>query len=200
MKLQIVLISGRQGSGKSTLAKKLGDRYAVKANWHVEHLLFAGTIYSLHDMILEAMTMYGIALPRPKKDGVLLQLLGTEWGRKSISEDVWVQTVINQVNKIELGLENVPNGLILISDCRFENEFDAFPDALRVRLDAPEPVRRVRTDSWRENTKHPSETGLDDYAALNLFDVLIDTEKVSVEGSVDLVSAQIDKGSYLEKR
>lgn len=72
--------------------------------------------------------------------------------------------------------------LIIVDDCRFENEFDALPEALRIRLEAREEVRRLRADSWREDVFHPSETGLDKYCEEGKFDLVFNTED---EKSID---------------
>lgn len=92
------------------------------------------------------------------------------------------------------------NLLIVISDCRFINEFNAFPEALRVRLRCNENVRQSRADSWRNNSSHASETNLDDVDAAGEFDLYLDTEFTPVAGCVDLILAKLDKGGWVERR
>lgn len=181
----IILLSGKQGAGKSTTAQAILK--IAKASGHysfVEILKFAGPLYTLHEYILNKMeSMNG--QKRLKKDGKLLQLLGTEWGRESFGVNVWVDIMKRKINSWPYSGRR----LIIIDDCRFENEFDAFPEALRVRLWASEEIRKLRTESWRENTNHPSEIGLDHYEAQGKFDLVLSTE--AREGSEGLVANEI---------
>ena len=179
----ILMISGKQGSGKTTLSDTI-KKYAVDYDFDfVSTLKFADTLYELHEYLLNKMeTLTG--KPRIKKDGKLLQILGTEWGRENFGENVWVDILKKKIEKLE---SQKSKRLIIIDDCRFENEFDAFPEALRVRLYCAENVRKLRTDAWRDNTNHPSEIGLDDYSAKNLFDVTYDTsinEPMNIAGNI----------------
>ncbi len=170
--MRIVLLSGKQGSGKSTIQKLLmskapefGFDMGIAAN-------FADALYRLHDDVLDTMEN-DYAIPRTTdKDGVLLQLLGTEWGRTVYGEEIWV-TILK--NRLKMHLRTNQNILVVIADCRFRNEFDAFPEALRVRLDALSAIRKERTHSWRPNQQHPSEIDLDGYAKEDRFDLYLNT-------------------------
>jgi len=170
--IQIVKISGKQGSGKSTVAEALKLR-AKKSNYDFVGIMkFATTLYALHDMLLNKMeTLTGV--PRVKKDGTLLQLLGTEWGRKTFGENVWVDILGKEISKL-YDKESKLKRLIIIDDCRFENEFDGI-QGLNVRLIAPENIRKSRADAWRDATDHPSETGLDKYQDQLKFDLTLET-------------------------
>jgi hypothetical protein len=133
-----------------------------------------------------------------KKEGPLLQYLGTEFGRNGYGVNVWVDIL---KKKLAPYMEPGPTKLLIsIDDCRFENEFDAFPEALRVRLECPEEIRKVRADSWRDNSNHPSEVGLDAYADAGKFDMYFDTEFDSVNHCRDLILAQLQKKNWIEKR
>ena len=196
--MAIVLLSGKQGSGKTTLSSRLFARFYVKRpEIKVIEIKFAEAIYAMHDKCLELMRTYGVETP--EIDGRLLQLLGTEWGRKHYGEDVWVNVLRN---KIESLVRYNPEGqwLFVVSDCRFKNEFDAFPEALRVRLVASEEVRKERAEKWRETVNHPSEIDLDEYSAAGKFDLYLDTERTPIEGCLSLVLAQLEKGSWVERR
>lgn len=191
--MKIVMLSGQQGSGKTTVQKHLIN-YLGQRGFYATSVNFADIIYEMHDSVLDILNKHW-----PKrdmvKDGPLLQLLGTEWGRKTIDEEIWVKCLRNKIDKLKIS-----NGYFIIGDCRFENEFDAFPDALRVRLFADEKVRKARCSMWRENTNHPSETGLCHYSSINKFDLYIPTDTVDADGCVNLIVAQLQKNTWAEKR
>lgn len=167
MNTRVILISGAQGAGKTTLANALLKEARI-AGFFSQVLKFADPLYKIHDATLErAHALLGI--PKVAKDGDLLQLLGTEWARKKFGPNVWADALRIEIEKLR---RTVPVGfklLVIVDDCRFENEFDAFPDAVTVRLEVPEEIRKRRATSWRENTLHPSETGLDAYAKAGKF-------------------------------
>jgi len=58
----------------------------------------------------------GIASPR-----VLLQTLGTDWGRHMIDTNIWVNMVHREVNDIITLMPGQFQGIVL-TDCRFNNE------------------------------------------------------------------------------
>lgn len=203
--MQLVLLSGAQGSGKSTLQKALIEN-CKRANFtNSENINFADIIYRMHDAALYQFSLFA---PKEvnKKDGKLLQLLGTEWGRTVYGEDVWVDVMHRRLAYVKGNeLKSLQNTLVVVGDCRFKNEFNAFPDALRVRLLAHEDVRRKRTTSWRENTLHPSETDLNEYELNNKFDLYLRTGDhydagQPVDSCVELILAQLQKNSWKEKR
>lgn len=200
MSVTIVLLSGKQGAGKSTLAQKLVDRYNSKKDWDARELKFASVLYQMHDECLRIMRYFGIDVP--EKDGTLLQLLGTDWGRAKYGDNVWVKVMRGAIKEVVKNREwgGAPaNSLIVISDCRFKNEFDEFPEALRVRLSCSEEARKVRAEKWRDHTNHPSEIDLDDYATDGKFDLNLDTE-TPIQGCLELIMAKLDKGSWIERR
>lgn len=121
------------------------------------------------------------------KEGPLLQYLGTEFGRSVYGENVWAEILIRRIEKREFGGwtadsklvpedEQTGDGLIFVDDCRFENEFNSLTSALRVRLECSEATRMGRASSWRPNTNHPSEIGLDAYALDGKFSKTYNTD------------------------
>ncbi len=195
---RIILLSGKQGSGKSTLTQELIGLFS-KA--HVNEFKFAETIYSIHNYARELLKKFGIEHPDHLKikDGKMLQWLGTEWGRGTYGEDVWTKCTRGEISGF-FELYSVKPKIAVISDCRFKNEFAEFPDALRVRLECSEFVRRDRCEQWRTNTTHPSEVDLDGHSADGLFDVTFYTEHVSSRNIAQLIKAQLDKNVWMEKR
>jgi energy-coupling factor transporter ATP-binding protein EcfA2 len=161
----IVMLSGKQGSGKTTLARALSNALLARGV-SIAVTKFAEPLYAMHNAVRDVALSYGV--PFAPKEGALLQWLGTEWGRQTKGEDVWINAARHQVAHLAaLGAQ-----VVLIDDMRFPNEFDAFGgDALRVRLDAGRELRRARADGWREYDDHPSEVALDGLAADGAFDL-----------------------------
>lgn len=190
----IVMISGKQGSGKSTLAKVLEERADKEFKNYSVVAKFADVLYEMHDQIQFILREYCPVYSK-SKDGELLQLLGTEWGRKTLSENIWCDIMRSRVDKNEK-----ESSVFIIDDCRFENEFDAFPEALRVRLECPAEIRKGRANYWRDNYNHPSEKGLDKYSDARKFDLYFNTDLDSIDHCVELILAQLLKNSWKEKR
>lgn len=198
MKIQTVLISGKQGSGKTTLMNELCKRELHKVA--VLPVNFADPLREMHDAVLGVLQNYGIKR-EIRKDGPLMQVLGTEWARKSLGEDIWIRLCKKETDGIEtgfferLGFERI---LFIIGDCRFKNEFEAFPEALRVRLRCPREVRKLRCEMWREIETHPSEVDLDGQD--EKFDVVFDTHINSTSHIATMIEAQLLKDNWIEKR
>ena len=161
----VILISAKQGAGKSTLASRLAEHLGGTI------MKFAEPLYFMHDGLLPYIKKMGLRPDDMKKDGELLQMLG-EYGRR-IHKDVWAQILHRRIAQERAAS---PDTWFIIDDCRFENEFDAFPDAIKIRLTASEATRKARCSYWREDTSHPSEIGLDAYAGMAKFNIAINTD------------------------
>jgi dephospho-CoA kinase len=179
MKELIILISGKMGSGKTTLMKELTYQFEDKG-YFVYPVIFADTIYKIHDFAINLLKERGIERDLVK-DGKLLQLLGTEWGRQSVSENIWVQCLEGEIESIRKRHPSEDKLVFLVSDCRFKNEFDGLPTAFKVRLEASKEARKERCSQWRENDTHQSEIDLDGYAANGAFDCYLDTEETKFD-------------------
>ncbi len=158
----IIAISGKQGSGKSRLAERLHmhlPRSTIRK--------FAQPIYEMHDAVNAVYNSYGVETP--KKDGLLLQWLGTEHGRGK-DPNIWTSIMARH-------LPPEQDETLIIDDIRFEDEFDLLAEAgaLMVRLECSETVRKARCPFWRDDTKHPSEVGLDEYVKASKFDLVLHT-------------------------
>lgn len=183
MKVDIVLVSGKAGAGKDETFKQLRDFVAAKhdsEDWVVIQHFFARPIREITDDIRMFMNDHGIDTPPEVlvKDGDLMQLIGA-WARKRYGADVWLKILKAKIKSAEkTWLGGTKRLTIVVTDCRFRNEFEAFPEALRVRLEASEEVRRARAEMWRENTMHESEIDLDEYAKLGRFDAFFQTDAI----------------------
>lgn len=212
MKVDVILISGKQGAGKDETFKKLRDFVFKKHpgnEWFVQQMFFAQPIRHIHNVVREFMEDNGNPIPENclTKDGELMQLIGA-WARKRYGIDVWLNIVQNQIrdqihHTKKLGEELARSGgrqterlTFVITDCRFRNEFDAFPDTVRVRLEAKEEVRRSRAENWRENTTHESEIDLDGYASEGKFDHVFHTDVLSAQTVAETLYTRLVHGSF----
>lgn len=179
----IILLSGKQGSGKTTLANRL-----LKALPGSKLIKFADPLYEMQAACLPILKEYGLRPTTMEKDGELLQILGTEYGRKKLGENVWSDVAASRAATFHVFRKH---DWVVIDDCRFENEFDAFPTAWRFRLECPKEVRQSRCSYWREADEHPSETGLDAYAADNKFYMTLHTGHMPIELCVKYILTEI---------
>lgn len=184
---KVILISGKQGSGKTTLGVNL-EKLFRSSGIGLMREQFARPLYEAHDAVYAVLMHYGIRL-EGAKDAELLQVLGTEWGRKK-NPDFWVNIARARMAQVETQLATAPTKAPLVfsfEDTRFENEFHMTPDAITVRLECPKEVRKQRVSYWRENDSHPSEVGLDAYAAKGLFKMTFNTAEVDSASIADCV-------------
>lgn len=181
----IVLISGKQGSGKSSHARAIVNELTNRG-YVVFPMKFASTLYEIHDDVRRILREKGIDNLKGI-DGPLLQLLGTEWGRKTRGEDIWVDAAKNDVDKYTMRINGAGKKPVFVfDDCRFPNELFAWGRGIfRIKMVAPENVRCERAEKWREATDHPSEIGLDQVEACH-YNLIADTteEKDIVRGIV----------------
>lgn len=188
MEYAVIFIAGKQGSGKTALSEKLWDHfYSIakedKSKKAAVRLRFADPLYTAYEEVSEVMRELKITMP--EKDGKFLQMLGT-WGREVKGQDVWVKVLKQQLERYWLQGSRI----FIIDDGRCNNEFDAFPEALRIRLKASEEARKPRTKSWRDTTSHHTETELD--AREHEFELVLDTENETREENFKKVLGIID--------
>lgn len=190
----VILISGQQGAGKSTLANKIAHWALEDNRFWVYNLKFADALYEMHHAIYSILEKEGE--PRPNKtDGNLLQFLGTEWGRRTLGQDIWVRILRRKVLKVIDFVKWPRHKIIIIDDARFINEIDCFKkdtalEVMKLRLECNEGMRQARALKWRANTAHESETGLDDYKE---FDHIIYTDTHNETETFELAKALIEK-------
>jgi hypothetical protein len=190
---KIILLSGTQGAGKTTQSELL-KKLAVVYDYVPRVFKFAEPLYEMHNACLPILKKYGIIPETMTKDGELLQVLGTEYGRRYRGEKVWVNVCRKRVDEW-LALSD--NHIGIIDDCRFPNEVDGFTDALCIRLDAPEEMRKERCSYWREG-HHESETALDEYVRTGKFSGLwsgiMSTEVVRPEITAQRIWERLSTG------
>lgn len=117
MTIHIIGITGKARAGKDTIADYLVEnRNFVKISFAhpIKMMLCTMLGIALEDLDYQKdQHVPGLATPR-----YMLQTLGTDWGRKMISPQIWIQLVKQHIEYLEK--QGVPG--IVISDCRFNNE------------------------------------------------------------------------------
>lgn len=132
--MRVIGIMGPLGAGKSTVAKLLVEKHEV------HRMRMAGP---LKQMLKDLLLRRGVSVtdvermiegdmkqdPSPMFSGQsprwAMQSLGTEWARKCISPNFWVECIIDQIEAIE---KLNPNVVIVIDDIRFPNEVKMIED------------------------------------------------------------------------
>lgn len=130
---------GKMRSGKDTAADHL-----VRSSGGAI-MKFAKPMYDIHDFAVARLGLKG-------KQRRLLQLLGTEWGRHTLGEDIWI-------DQLEKDLVNYP-GSVYVSDCRFPNEAARLHKLgfVLVRVQRPD---KARVQAGASSEEHESERYID---------------------------------------
>lgn len=145
--------AGPMRSGKDTAAD-----YMVRT-FGATNLKFAGPIY---DILRYAQRRCRL---EESKDRFFLQWVGTEWGRETINQNIWVDLLFKDAAEVK--------GPIVISDARFTNEFRTLQyHGFKVIKIERDPVARLQHEPNAEqvNTTHASERDVSTYS---LFDAVI---------------------------
>lgn len=183
----IALYSPAPQSGKSTVASILSDilRHNSKST---DIYSFATPIKNMVYLLLDQLgvgdlknRVYGNKKEEPikllggKTPRYIMQTLGTEWGRQTIHDHIWINIMINKIKES-------PNHTIIIDDMRFPNERYALEalDALCINVFFYKIVR----PGIDYTPNHASEGSMDD----RLFD-----EVIINDGSVAALRKKIEK-------
>lgn len=176
--------------------------YHTPGLYHHE-VAFADPLRKMHDYCRGVVSNADIPQVHDKKDGTLMQVLG-DWARETYGADVFINIAMSEQMKFrKMHQAHASRIVTVISDGRFLNEFEGFyEDALMVRLEAPEHVRKSRAEMWRPNTTHKSETDLDTYSYGGWFDMEFSTyaEVNTPAHMATLIIAQLMKDVWKEKR
>jgi len=168
----IVLVSGKMGSGKTTLCEKLAT-IARQRSYAISRVSFEEPIYRAHDAAIAIMNGHGWNID---EDVHLIRALRDEWVHKHHKGKLVDMVKIYCANFNAANKRNV----VIVDDLRFKNQFDAFPDAVKIRLVCDDTVRQSRA-AWWGYANHESETGLDEYQEMTRFDLLIETTTINAE-------------------
>jgi hypothetical protein len=141
----LIAVAGGFGSGKSEVVNIIKNIHGANK---VTNVKFAQPLYELQELIQNHL-----GLPN-KKDRNLLQLLGTEWGRKN-DPDIWVDLYIKNLEKIKLFYE-----VIICDDLRYLNEFKALKGRGFSLVKISRPMSDRLPYLYKGSRKHSSENEL----------------------------------------
>jgi hypothetical protein len=119
--LSVIVLAGKAGSGKSTLAKYLASSRGYRIVKFADIIKDMLRVIGLTDHEIEGAgkekpcSLLGDKTPR-----LAMQTLGTEWGRMTMYQNIWVDAWHRRVNEI---LQS--GGMVVCDDARFPNEIEA---------------------------------------------------------------------------
>ena len=142
----ILAFTGAMGVGKTTATD-----YIKKLDHNGLCVKFAQPLYDMQTFIYNRV---GRELPRVK-DRKLLQFLGTDWGRSTLGESVWVDLWEKNAHE-----RLADDWLVLCDDCRFTNEAAKIKEmgGIVVHIKSEWGWKRIDTGDGFSN--HQSEAGV----------------------------------------
>jgi len=121
--MKIIALTGPKTVGKTTVANAISDN----VDKIVYIMSFADPIRAMLGSIgIDSINLLHQSFKEKPIEGLgksareLLQTLGTEWGRRMVSEDIWLWAMSKRLDKAE----SEGASIIIIDDCRFDNEAD----------------------------------------------------------------------------
>ena len=150
----LIGFSGGMGVGKSTAIEIIKSCFPDR---EVVLVKFAQPLYDMQEAIYDRISP---VFKRPgefKKDRKLLQWLGTDWGRDSISKTLWVDLWKDEVG-FQTDCKVAP--IIVCDDCRFDNEAEAIHSlgGYVIKLTRPDNTKHAEGGVGIQN--HASEAGV----------------------------------------
>lgn len=147
--LPIIGIAGHALAGKNTVAEFIKEQYRCMSYAFAEPIkgmlsILGLTPYELHGGWKDEVSQDFQTTPRH-----MMQTLGTEWGRDTINENIWVITAERRLNLLNRGR---PGATILITDVRFQNEAD-FVRQHGFLIHVERPVKRIKGSDHRSETR-----------------------------------------------
>lgn len=160
----IIAFCGSMGSGKSEAIRTL-QQYVGLHGRPVVPIKFAQPLYDMQEFIYSRVESVHRRSPNFVKDRLLLQWLGTEWGRSTIDKDLWVKIWIAAVHK---AAEENPGAIIVCDDCRFDNEAEVVQrvGGKIIKISTSRNGERIDTS----HASHASESGI----SSNFVDVIVE--------------------------
>lgn len=143
----ILGLTGKARAGKDSLALALMSQYpdAVFDSFARPIRKFVASILGVSLRDLEKIKDEPNELLKGKTPRYAMQTLGTEWGRKTLFDSMWIEWLFRR---------NADAKLVILADVRFDNEAQAIKER------GGHIVRIVRKDHAGIGTDHASEQGV----------------------------------------
>lgn len=151
--MKLIAFNGGMGTGKSTAISAVGEALGRP----VCLVKFAGPLYHMQELIYNRIES---VYQRPKnfvKDRKLLQWLGTDWGRGSISDTIWVDLWRAEVTALRM---TMTNPVIVCDDVRFDNEANTVHSMGGVVVRLTRPSNTAHAQGGEGIANHASEAGI----------------------------------------
>jgi hypothetical protein len=165
----IIGLCGAQGAGKDTVGGILESKHGfVKLAFASAIKDVLSALFSWPRDMLEGLTKESrewretpneywsakLAIPdfTPRK---AMQIVGTDLLRNQLNKDVWINII---ENKIMMLRESDPNVNIVITDCRFANEFDMIQkisESRIIKIVKDQHVKPFRIEDVKSNGSNP---------------------------------------------
>ncbi len=149
----IIGFNGKMGCGKSTAIRALVETVTSE----VALIKFAQPLYDMQEYMYKRIDR---AFERPDtfiKDRKLLQWIGTEWGRDSISKTLWVDLWKRAAG--DVFYEN-PQAIVVCDDVRFDNEAETIRSLGGLVVEITSKKADERIDTKAGIVQHSSESGI----------------------------------------
>ena len=119
--LPIIGIAGHARAGKDTVAQFIREEYLAMTYAFAEPLKAMLRALGLDEQDLNGWRKEEINHEFYASPRHMMQTLGTEWGRDSINENIWVIAAAKRIQHLS---QVQPDTTIIVTDVRFENEAD----------------------------------------------------------------------------
>lgn len=143
--LPIIGIAGPARAGKDTVAKLIKQEYRCMTYAFAEPLKAMLRALGLEERDLESGRKDEINPDFQASPRFMMQTLGTEWGRDSINEHIWVIVAAKRIQRLN---HAQPDATIIITDVRFENEAD-FVRRHGFLIHVERPIKRIDGSTHR---------------------------------------------------
>jgi len=173
--MKVIGISGKAEAGKTTFATILREQLELQGKRTL--------LINYADYVKFIAKQYYFWNGEKDEGGrALLQHIGTEQGRNRVSENIWVDMVINTIDVVKNDYD-----VAIVADCRFPNEYDRWREKDRsiykVRIIRPGHESKLT----KEQLQHSSETSLDNYNQWDMIVINAGTEEDLKEEANEII-------------
>jgi hypothetical protein len=152
--MRIIGFTGGMGVGKSTAISILNETFHDRPVFLVK---FAQPLYDMQEYIYTRIDKVVKRSEDFKKDRKLLQWLGTDWGRDTIKQDLWVAIWKAEVESI---FEDYDDAVVVCDDVRFDNEAEAIKSLGGHIIKLVRDNNTLHAEGGEGFKKHQSEAGI----------------------------------------